>query len=93
MRETWRLQHLDYDIWQALSGARISQNRIDRIEDALVRREARENVRRDEVAHLRELVADLRIHLRDREAHIKNLEAQLRPILTHQGTVETESML
>lgn len=84
MSTTAALQHLDHDIWQALSGARLAQRRIDAVRDALLERLKCAYRLEGDTRHLRQQVADLRIHLRDRDAHIRNLEAQLRPLLLAQ---------
>lgn len=78
---TSELGPLSYEIWQALSGSRLSQKRTDMIIEALRQMKRNEEGRRRELGQLRTENQDLRVHLRDRDRHIRNLEAQLMPYL------------
>ncbi len=92
MTDTYALQPLDYDVWLAVTGSRLSQNRVDRIVDALVRWRRLEDALKADLIRERQKTGDLKRHLADRDAHIKNLEAQLRPML-QDHTEQTEAML
>lgn len=72
---------LDYEVWSALSGSRLSQARVDRVVQALrVIREREEQLRR-RVRFLSQENVDLRIHLKDRDRYVAVLEEQLKPYL------------
>ena len=72
----------DRAICEALDGARLAQERVDAIAEALRERDRRVGWLQAEAKQARREASDLRIHLRDRDAHIRNLEAQLRPYIT-----------
>jgi hypothetical protein len=85
MPYTGELFELDGEVWEALSGSRLSQVRTDRIRDALRRRRDRERHLEAEVRRYKLEANDLRLHLRDRDQYVRNLEAQLRPYLLAGG--------
>jgi hypothetical protein len=90
--DTTGLFGLDYDIWDALSGTRVAQWRVDKVAESL-RSMRRETDRlRTMARHEAQEARDLRIHLRDRDAHIRNLEAQLRPHLLAQSETVQEAL-
>lgn len=93
MTNTSELASLDYEIWDALSGTRIAQVRVDRIVARLQERQRNVEILLRDLKKAQTLADDLAIHLRDRDRHIKNLEAQLLPYLRHEVPVVQGSLI